>query len=312
MELKNIFYLTINLKNGNFYFGVHRTNPDIFDGYIGNGIYNQSCANKENYKLHKAVRKYGYENFRRTTIAIFPDTEEGRKAAFDLEAQIVTPELLKSKSCYNMVTGGQGGEHDSCNKTVYMFSLDGNFIRKFKNTRAAAEYIMQKNSKADDVESVRSSIKNNCLGKTNSSWGYFCSYIKKFNYTESKRLVKIAQYTYSGKFLRYWDSISEAVNAYNCDISQALMKNGTSGGYQWRYYTGDDSDIEKVFNYTTKNTEFPIIMIDKNGNEIEYENIVKCVEANPKLQAPQINRVLRGKIKSHFGYKFKYKGEDIV
>lgn len=53
-------------------------------------------------------------------------------------------------------------------------------------------------------------------------------------------------------------------------------------------------------------------MIDKNGNEVEYENIVKCIEANPKLQAPQINRVLRGKIKSHFGYRFKYKGEDIV
>jgi hypothetical protein len=34
-----IVYITINLCNGKFYIGVHRTNPDIFDGYIGDGIY---------------------------------------------------------------------------------------------------------------------------------------------------------------------------------------------------------------------------------------------------------------------------------
>jgi hypothetical protein len=39
MELKYIVYITINLCNGKFYIGVHKTNPDVFDGYIGNGIY---------------------------------------------------------------------------------------------------------------------------------------------------------------------------------------------------------------------------------------------------------------------------------
>ena len=47
MELYYIVYITINLCNGKFYIGVHRTNPDIFDGYIGNGIYNLSTANKK-------------------------------------------------------------------------------------------------------------------------------------------------------------------------------------------------------------------------------------------------------------------------
>jgi len=85
MELKNIFYITINLCNGKFYFGVHLTNPEVFDGYIGGGIYRQSLANKD-IAFHKAVRKYGYDNFKRTTIAIFPGTEEGRKQALALEA----------------------------------------------------------------------------------------------------------------------------------------------------------------------------------------------------------------------------------
>ena len=38
MELKNIFYITVNQLNGHFYFGVHLTNPDVFDGYIGCGV----------------------------------------------------------------------------------------------------------------------------------------------------------------------------------------------------------------------------------------------------------------------------------
>ena len=71
MELKYIVYITINLCNGKFYIGVHKTNPDVFDGYIGCGIYRQADAN-EPYPFHRAVKKYGYENFKRTTIKIFP------------------------------------------------------------------------------------------------------------------------------------------------------------------------------------------------------------------------------------------------
>ena len=104
--MKYIVYITINLCNGKFYIGVHRTNPNTFDGYIGCGIYRASQATKD-YTLHKAVRKYGYENFKRTIIKIFPDNEEGRKQAFELEAILVNETLLKSKSTYNTALGGR-------------------------------------------------------------------------------------------------------------------------------------------------------------------------------------------------------------
>lgn len=305
--MKYIVYITINLCNGKFYIGVHRTNPNTFDGYIGCGIYRETQATKD-YILHKAVRKYGYENFKRTTIKIFPDTEEGRKQAFELEAILVNETLLKSKSTYNTAIGGRESFTESLFKTVYMFDLNGNYLRSFKNAREAAAYIQP-----DNQDNARASIKNNCLGTTSSSYGYFWSYTKEFTY-KNECIKEIAQYTISGKFLRTFKSITEAEVALSLNsIAQAIYKKGSSGGYQWRYFEGDTSDIPTLVNVKTKNLFLPIIMLDKSGKVIKTFDCVKqCVNEYPELSASQINRVLNKTIKSHKGYTFKYQDDDIV
>lgn len=305
--MKYIVYITINLCNGKFYIGVHRTNPDNFDGYIGCGIYRASQATKD-YTLHKAVRKYGYENFKRTTIKIFPDTEEGRLQAFELEQILVNETLLKSKSTYNTALGGRESTTEDLMKTVYMFDLNGNYLRSFKSARDAASYIQPENQ-----DSARTAIKNNCLGQTNSSFGYFWSYTKKFTYSND-RIREIAQYTINGKFLRTFKSITDAEVSLSLNsIQQAIVKKGSSGGFQWRYFEGDTSDIPTLVNVKTKNNHLPIVMLDKENNIIKEFNCVKqCISEYPELSASQINRVLNKTIKSHKGYLFRYKDEDIV
>ena len=303
--MKYIVYITINLCNGKFYIGVHRTNPNTFDGYIGCGIYRASQATKD-YVLHKAVRKYGYENFKRTIIKIFPDNEEGRKQAFELEAILVNETLLKSKSTYNTALGGSTTEN--LMKTVYMFDLNGNYLRSFKSAREAAAYIQP-----DNQDNARSAIKNNCLGTTSSSYGYFWSYTKEFTY-KNECMKEVAQYTINGKFLRTFKSITEAEVALSLNnITQAIYKKGSAGGYQWRYFEGDTSDIPTLVNVKTKNLFLPIIMFDKSGKVIKKFDCVKqCVNEYPELSASQINRVLNKTIKSHKGYTFKYQDDDIV
>ena len=305
--MKYIVYITINLCNGKFYIGVHRTNPDIFDGYIGCGIFRASQATKD-YVLHKAVRKYGYENFKRTIIKIFPNTEEGKKEAYELEAILVNNTLLKSKSVYNTALGGRESFTDSLCKTVYMFDLNGNYLRSFKSARDAASFIQP-----DNQDSVRTSIKNNCLGLTNSSFGYFWSYSKKFTY-KNECMREIAQYTLNGKFLRTFKSITEAEVSLSINsIYQAIVNKGSSGGFQWRYYEGNTSDISKLINIKTKNYLLPIIMYDKQGNKIkEFDSVKQCISEYNTLSSSQINRVLNKIIKSHKGYIFRYKDNDIV
>lgn len=307
MELKYIVYITINLCNGKFYIGVHKTNPNVFDGYIGLGIYRQSNATK-NYPLHKAVKKYGYNNFKRTIIKIFEGDENGRKQAYNLEAVLVNETLLKSKNNYNVALGGNGGANINTLKKVYMFDLKGSYLRSFKSAREAAIFIDEQNQ-----NSIRTAIKNNCLGITSSSNGFYWSYKKEFNYS-SKNKTPVAQYTLSGKFLRYFDSITQAECELQLNsIKQAIDKQYQCGGFQWRYYKGDDSDIGKLLNTFTKLSTLPIIMLDTKGKFIkEYNSVKECVQNNPQLKTSQISRVLKNIIKSHKGYIFKYKDEDIV
>jgi len=54
-------------------------------------------------------------------------------------------------------------------------------------------------------------------------------------------------------------------------------------------------------------------MYDKSGNFVkEFESINACIKEYPELSSSQINRVIRKVIKSHKGFIFKYKDEDIV
>lgn len=309
MELKYIFYITVNSINGKFYFGVHRTNPQVFDGYIGCGIARQSQATLD-IAFHRAVKKYGYDNFKRTTIKVFDTKEE----AYEFEKLIVTPTLLKSKQCYNTTIGGIGGGNEIQKKTVYQFDLNGNFIRSYQSARDAAIAISP-----DNQDTIRASIKNCCLGTSYSSCGFFWSYYKEFIKKEdyqnniNRRKNKIAQYTLSGKFLRYYDNITEARNATGLrNLYSSIRGECSIGGFQWRYYTGDDSDIPPFESTVTMYRTKPIICTDSNGIETEYASIKKCIEINPEFSSKGIKNVIRGINKTHKGYKFRWKDEDIV
>lgn len=115
--MKYIVYQTTNKENGKLYIGVHKTiNPDIFDGYIGNGIYvGYSLENPKTAYQH-ALKKYGYNSFIRTTLKVFNNEED----AYDYEAQLVTLEFVKQNNNYNIKTGGLHGSWNF--KTVYQFN----------------------------------------------------------------------------------------------------------------------------------------------------------------------------------------------
>lgn len=90
--MKYFVYKTTNVVNGKFYIGVHQGLES--DNYLGSGL-----------ALKNAIKKYGREKFTRKIIQFCSTLEE----AFELEKNILTNDLIKSKDCYNLNSGGKGG-----------------------------------------------------------------------------------------------------------------------------------------------------------------------------------------------------------
>lgn len=82
-------YKTVNLVNGKYYIGVHKTdNPN--DDYLGSGKL-----------IKKAIEKYGVESFSKEILEIFEDKDD----AYKLEAELV----IIGEMSYNLKEGGEGG-----------------------------------------------------------------------------------------------------------------------------------------------------------------------------------------------------------
>lgn len=134
--MKYIVYLTTNKINNKIYIGVHGTeDPEIFDGYIGNGVNIKTphTYNDPKTPFQYAVRKYGIENFVRKVIKVFDNAED----AFDLERWLVYPEFVERADTYNIALGGKGGDIAQNAKKCYQYDLNGNYISEYDSAQQA-------------------------------------------------------------------------------------------------------------------------------------------------------------------------------
>lgn len=90
-------YQTTNLANGKIYVGVHKFSG-VDNRYLGSGV-----------ALHRAIRKYGRESFKRD-ILYECDTEE---EMYQKEREIVNREFVNRSDTYNLTLGGVGFNGDS-------------------------------------------------------------------------------------------------------------------------------------------------------------------------------------------------------
>lgn len=196
--MKYIVYLTINKINHKIYIGVHRTeDPDIFDGYLGNGlsIKDQSKLKHPKEPFHYAVKKYGISNFERSIIKTFDTLEE----ALELEKEIVNEDFVKRKDTYNVTLGG--GMPPIKQTITYQFDLSGNLLNKFDSILHASKVMNT------DDSAISYAIKH----KTKSS-NYLWATTESINideYFTKSQNVKVYLYSKEGEFVYEFNSLSE-------------------------------------------------------------------------------------------------------
>lgn len=208
--MKYIIYQTINLETGKIYVGVHKTeNPDVFDGFIGSGIYiNKSFTYmKPKTPLQFAVKKYGVKNFKRITLYVYDSEEE----AYDKERCIVDLNFIKSKYTYNIAIGGVIPKIELyC--PINQFNEEGKLLKSWNTL-----------SEVSDFFNISSESFYNAVRCKEKLHGFYWSRNKKVNiheYTNPVNNISVYQYDSEGNCFGMFNSINEASKVLDISIEK--------------------------------------------------------------------------------------------
>lgn len=289
-----IVYKTTNLINGKIYVGVHRTNPDIFDGYIGCGV-SKKDQKKKIKGFPKAVQKYGYENFKREILFIFPDTEEGKDLAYKKEAEIVNIDFIKRIDTYNLSVGGKIPKYEHSRK-IAQYTLQGKFIRVWDSIKEAKESL--------NLTSIIENLKGKTKYCGNFQWRYYNGDNNDIP-SVNKKEKSVYQFDLQGNLIKCWKSITEAASIFSNNAAKSAIWNVCNGksnqayGYFWSY---KNKFIPKVNNHLA-----PVAKYDNNGTFIEsYSSIKEAADLNNIKTPANIIAAIKGTQKRCGGFRWRY------
>lgn len=208
--MKWILYCTTCTVNGKIYIGVHKTeNPDIFDGYIGNGLEVGWSIKNPSTAFQYAIKKYGYSKFKRNILYIFSTEEE----AYKKEAEIVTMEFIKRRDNYNTAIGGK--HPVSKYKYLYQYDLQGNFIKEWFSVQDTCKYFKCNDNRLNmAIKEKRSAFDSYWSDKK----------VAKLDITEYRisQHSETYQYDLEGTFIAKYNSIKEILLKYPKLTKQSL------------------------------------------------------------------------------------------
>ena len=266
-NLKWIVYCTTCSINKKIYIGVHKTNPDIYDYYLGCGCYanNSATYNRAKTVFQRAVQKYGVKSFIRITIAIFNNEDD----AYALEANLVNEQFLQRTDVYNTALGGKSGGQIIQRIPCYLYSSKGNFIREYDSQLSASRSLNR------NLRTIQRAIKDKikCAGYFITEVKYNILDISKMhNYVGSYK-IPVFQYDKYGKYECCYESIKDAARVLNYDdtcIGRAI-KLGIQ--YKGKYFTSVfDLEFSNAKSEEINHTE--IHQYDLSGKYItSYKNI---------------------------------------
>lgn len=256
---------------------------------------NQHC----NTKLQNAWNKYGEDNF------AFEVLEECSYCqCFEKEIQYIQ-QFNSFDNGYNLTRGGDKGNSEYLEKTVYVYDLDGNFLMDFRSRNEAERQL--------DCHSIKECCLGTCNGgysKTNQQWYQFSyDYSSKIlPYQFKGRQRAVYQLDEKGIVLNTFISGAEAcrflkVSAVGDKLRLAIKTHKPYHGFYWEYIDNYTSDWKPFDNKK-------IIAFDLEGNEIGRYHSATDAANQLKCTTSGVCNILNGRRKTLHGYIFRYINED--
>ena len=295
---KYIVYCVTCKVNGKIYIGVHKTsNPNVFDGYIGNGIEVGWTIKNPHTAYQNALKKYGYSNFQRNTLYVFDSPEE----AYNKEAEIVTLDFVKSKDNYNTALGGI--HPGTTYKSIYQYDLNGKFIKEWWSiTEAYNYYGCYSNRFNMAIKDKRSAF--------NSYWSDKKVDILDISEYRKSMHSEIYQYDLEGNFIKYYDHIKDILKEYDFKLNTlkgCVSRKTPIGGY---YFISDFTniyDLIKTREMIKNVSDNSVSAYDSNGNLVCIYSSIKDASKQTKLSESFIKKEIKNKTgKWSYGYAKKY------
>lgn len=266
--MKYIVYQTTNKINGKIYIGVHKTkNPEIFDGYIGNGINIGWSLDNPKTLYQRALKKYGYNAFIRTVLFVYDTAQE----AYQKEVELVTFDFIQQDSNYNIRVGGlQGGTNFV---QIYQFNYQGILIKKWNSIQEAVEYYSCNPSRFH-MAAV------NKYSAFESYWSYD-DYIDISDYRKSQQ-CETYQYDMKGNLIKIHKNTAEAAKALDFNRQRINETISKKIPYKEFFFVKDPDfimDVIKNYKFNKVNSRV-IVQYDLEGNKIdEFISITKAAQS---------------------------------
>ena len=247
----NCIYMFTNKINGKRYVGqtknfYKRYNSHIYSSYDKN-------SNRHNVPFHKAIRKYGIDNFQ---IDILIDNIQTKEEMNELEKSLICffNTLCKNNMGYNVAEGGESGNPFAGKTDDEMAKFRDECRERNLGKKLSEETkkkISEKNKKMFFSEEHRRKINESKKGKKRQGeWiekmaekkrgsKHSEETRKKMSDSSSKKR-KIIQLNKDNEIIQVWNSIKEASVFLGLDSSAIIKcckgKLKKVGGFKWKYY----------------------------------------------------------------------------
>ena len=263
--------------------------------YIGQSIQIQhrlqkhKCA-KDNFYIHRAIQKYGKENFSYDIIEKCEPNELDEKECYWIKYY---NSLIPNG--YNMVDGGNNGAGLAKGQEVEQYYLSGEYIQTFPSANQAGEKL-----------NINISNITSCCNGERVQAGPF-----QWKWKNSEKEIKpikgqyyndpILKFDLKGNFLQEYSSLLQASQQNNISkssISEVCKENRKSaGGFQWKYKSSNKK-ITKIKRI--------VLQLSLNGDIIN--SFSSCSEAHRKtgISLSNINACCNKKRPTAGNYKWTY------